>query len=417
LASAQGEPSGHPALSVGAIQSPGRFRILSGRATLLFLNGVILTLEGPTDIDLVSIDTIFCRQGRLRARIPKGGEGFVVISPRSVVVDHGAEFGLNVESERTLRVMVFEGTAEATLLDRSGVAQVTQFVDQGQEFEFDMDSGRVAEGDAQPSRYIQITEPELPELRLAPAYPDAVRRSRPKGFWRFESLVDGRVPNEVSDGPRLWANGPVAFSGKAEGNGFALFTAGSPGQFLTSGNLWKLSSRPGYAVEFWFLAENFGRASLVGLFPAPEIFPAGHRSRYVHAFLTETTAYEGRSLSRPGSVEFLRRWPLEVDVGSSIFSNDICLPRRWHHVVAQKDGVRMDLFVDGAWVHTTTQEPDHPDLYCRMVVGRRTIDPLNPMDSRSFVGRFDELAIYDHPLPAEQIREHFQLAAPPAREE
>lgn len=417
LESVQGEPSGGPPLSVGAVQSSGRFRIRSGRATLLFLNGVMLTLEGPADVDLVSIDTLFCRRGRLRVRIPKGVEGFVVISPRSVVVDRGAEFGLNVEDDGTSRVMVFEGTAEATLLDPSGVPKVTQLVDQGQEFEFDPGSGRVAEADAQPSRYIPFPKSDLPALRLAPAYPGAVLRSRPKGYWRFESLVDGRVPNEVSDGPRLWANGPVAFSGRAEGNGFALFPAGSPGQFLTTGTLWKLSSRPGYAVEFWFLAENFGRASLVGLFPAPEIFPAGHRSRYVHAFLVEATAYENRPLNRPGSVEFLRRWPLEADAGSSIFSKEICPPRRWHHVVAQKDGDRMDLFVDGDWAHSTNQESDHPDLYCRLVVGRRTIDPLNPMDSRSFVGRLDELAIYEHPLSDREIRHHFQSAAPSARAE
>jgi hypothetical protein len=43
-------------------------------------------------------------------------------------------------------------------------------------------------------------------------------------------------------------------------------------------------------------------------------------------------------------------------------------------------------------------------------VGRRTPEASNPHDSRSFVGRLDELAIYDHPLSAEEVRHHYGLA-------
>ena len=33
---------------------------------IAFLSGVMLTLEGPADVDLVAIDRIFCRRGKLR---------------------------------------------------------------------------------------------------------------------------------------------------------------------------------------------------------------------------------------------------------------------------------------------------------------------------------------------------------------
>jgi hypothetical protein len=62
--------------------------------------------------------------------------------------------------------------------------------------------------------------------------------------------------------------------------------------------------------------------------------------------------------------------------------------------------------------HSMPLESDHPTLSCRLVVGRRTPDPLELHDSRAFVGRLDELAIYNHPLSAEEVRHHFLLAAP-----
>jgi hypothetical protein len=56
--------------------------------------------------------------------------------------------------------------------------------------------------------------------------------------------------------------------------------------------------------------------------------------------------------------------------------------------------------------------PDHPDVSCRLVVGRRAPATEEPNEPRPFVGRLDELAIYDHPLSAEDVRSHFRLAAP-----
>src|SRR4051812_18411405 len=83
----------------GEILAARRLRLRAGGATLTFLSGVTLTLEGPADLDLVTIDRVFCRLGRLRARVPEGAEGFVVASPGSAVVDMGTEFGLNVEAD------------------------------------------------------------------------------------------------------------------------------------------------------------------------------------------------------------------------------------------------------------------------------------------------------------------------------
>jgi hypothetical protein len=70
----------------------------------------------------------------------------------------------------------------------------------------------------------------------------------------------------------------------------------------------------------------------------------------------------------------------------------------------------MELYFDGALDRSMPIEPEYPALPCRLVVGRRTADASNPNDSRSFVGRLDELAVYDHTLSAEEIWNHFKLA-------
>jgi hypothetical protein len=401
----------------GDILPARRLRLASGRATLAFLSGVMLTLEGPADVDLVTIDRVFFRRGRLRARVPEGAEGFVVSGPGSAVVDLGTEFALNVEASGRSQVMVFEGSAEAALLDEEGSPKQTQLVVRSEAYELDPRAGRIAEAVARPEGFVPAPDLGAPSLVPDPSYAAAVLRSRPKGYWRFESAADGAVPNEVPGGPPLRVSGPVEVAASRPGRGCAVFRAGAPEQFLTTDGLWELAREPGHAVELWFLSEGIHYSSLVGLFPPKDYLPPGRHGRHVHTFLVELTARDRRSLFKPASIRFLHRWPLDTRVGNNIFSEDLYIPRRWHHLVAQKNDGRVELFLDGEPDHAMPLDPDHPTLSCRLVVGRRTPDPSEAHDSRSFVGRLDELAIYDHPLTAEEVRTHFRLATPEASPE
>jgi hypothetical protein len=396
----------------GGVLPARRLRLLRGRATLAFLNGVVLTLEGPADLELISPDRVFCHRGRLRARVPEGAEGFVVKSPASVVVDLGTEFGLNVEDDGKSRVMVFEGEAMAALFDGVGSPQRTQRVDRSKAFDLDPRTGSIGEAVARPDGFVSASEMASPPLVLDPSYPDAVLRSRPRGYWRFERRAGDAVPNEVPDGPPLRASGPVVISGAPEGNGYALFKAGSPEQFLTTDGLWELARDPGHAVELWFLSDNIRYASLVGLYPPPELNVSDQRGHIAHNFFVELTARNRLyTLYKPASVRFLHRWPLDPRVGNNIVSEEMFAPRRWHHVVAQKNGDRMELYFDGVPDLSMPLIADHQTVSCHLVIGRRTRDPHDQSDIRPFVGRLDELAIYEHPLSSEEVRSHFRLAA------
>jgi hypothetical protein len=324
----------------------------------------------------------------------------------------GTEFALNVEADGKAQVMVFEGAAEAALLDATGSPTRTQVVEQSQAFELDPHTGRIAAAVAEPEGFVAASGSAPARLALEPGYVAAVLAARPRGYWRFETQDDDGVPNEVSGGLPLRVNGAVTIGGAdtSENNGCALFAAGAPAQFLATDGLWTLPSAPGHAVELWFLPEGISHASLVGLFPPKDYLERGRHGRHVHTFLVELTAWDRQSLFKPASVRFLHRWPLDTRIGSNILSDEIYIPGRWHHLVAQKNGPRIELYFDGALAHFLELQPDHPDVGCRLVVGRRTPDPLELEDSRSFVGRIDELALYDHPLAAGEVRRHFEMA-------
>ena len=409
LDGARWEPADGPPLAEGAVLNAARVRLSAGRVTLAFISGVMLTLEGPADVDLVNIDRVFCRRGKVRARVPEGYDGFVVASPTSAVLDHGTEFGLNLEADGTSRVRVFEGAVEAALFDPAGWQRQTLFVGRDKSFKLDPRIGRVSEAAAPPAAFVPAPDLAASSLDLDPAYPAAVLRSRPKGYWRFESLAAGAVPNEVADGPPLRAHGPIALPGAAAANRSAVFKPGAPEQFLTTDRLWELAGEPGHAIEFWFWPENFHSATLVGLYPPRELNPPERGDEYVHTFLIEITSGERRSLHKPGSVRSGHRWPLTLVVAHNTYSN-LYVPRRWHHVVAQKHNGRMELYFDGVLNSALAIDPDYPTLPCHLVVGRRTPDAADPRDARPFVGRLDELAVYDHPLSAEEVRGHFRLA-------
>ena len=152
LEGAQWEPADGRFPAEGDILPARRVRLSSGRATLAFLNGVMLTLEGPADLELDSIDRVFCHRGRLRVRVPDGAEGFVVAAPRSSVVDLGTEFGLNVEDDGKARVMVFEGEAEAAVLGAAGTSENSQLVEQSKSVEIDPSTGNIKEAVADTQR-------------------------------------------------------------------------------------------------------------------------------------------------------------------------------------------------------------------------------------------------------------------------
>ena len=135
--------------------SAGRLSLRSGRAVLCFLSGVTLTLEGPCDVDLITNTRVFCREGKLRVRVPEGAEGFVVLSLGSALVDLGTEFAMNVEADGRSRVRVYEGAVDASLLDWRGYPKRTLRFQESKEYELDPTEERIKESSAPAGNFVK----------------------------------------------------------------------------------------------------------------------------------------------------------------------------------------------------------------------------------------------------------------------
>jgi hypothetical protein len=407
LAGAEWEPGDSLRPSEGELLAAGRLVLHSGRMTLGLLSGVTLTLEGPADLELLSLDRVHCRRGKLRTRVPRGAEGFIVTTPGSAVIDLGTEFGLNVADDGTAKLMVFKGEAEAAVLNAAGVPVRSQQVAERRAFEIDPRTGQIEQAtEASPVDFAVPAVLSPKPLDLGASYRSAVLASNPWAYWRFERIDQGVVDDEMAGRPLLRAKGPVKLVGTEGHNRCFEFGPDEVEQSLAMDGLWEPPSDPGYAVELWALPGRIGHAALASL-----IAPGPPTEDYRHLFLIELTASDRQSLLSPGLFRFLHRWPPGDSGGDNLFSTRHYVPNRWHHLVAQRTGGRLELYVDGLATSPVSPPPASASEPCRLLLGRlKPIPrPSGRVHSRPFVGLIDELVLYNHPLSGDEIRRHYAL--------
>ncbi|HRI13788.1 MAG TPA: FecR domain-containing protein [Verrucomicrobiota bacterium] len=122
---------------LGAPLEPGRLKLDSGLAQIVFYNGARVVIEGPAELQLVSSSEAICVQGKLTAEAPPQARGFRIVAPRLDVTDLGTAFGLKVNDDRS-ELHVFEGHVEF----RSDAGSAAQDLREGK--------GAVVEGAAAP---------------------------------------------------------------------------------------------------------------------------------------------------------------------------------------------------------------------------------------------------------------------------
>jgi hypothetical protein len=402
--------------AAGGVVTAGRLRLRSGRLTLAFFSGVALTVEGPADLELRAADRVFCHHGKLRARVPRGAEGFAVLGPGFEILDLGTEFGLNLEPGGKSRVMVFQGEAAVSMLGTNGSSVRTTLLEGKHAVEIDPQAGRMQEVAVPPEAFVPLAEYVPPPLELDARYAGFVLASRPWGYWRFASLADGLVPNEVAGRPALAALGGVEIERLAGGNHVARFYPDRPAQAFLLEDTWTPPRADGYAIELWVLADlpspnALGQTALVSLIAADEPEAENHL-----AYL-ELSARGQRSPHEPCAVRFLDRWPPAQWGGANAITRRAVVTSLWRHVVGQMVGDHLEVYVDGECVGKSPlkasgkEAADAVTTACRLLVGRlkQRSHPPFASEIRAFVGRLAELAVYDHPLTAEEIRLHAGL--------
>jgi hypothetical protein len=98
------------------VQPGDSLRIKAGWINLFLANGAELLIEGPADVEYISPQQVFARQGKLAARVGPGAAGFRIDTPHANVIDRGTSFGVSVSGESHTSVVVYEGFVDLDVL-------------------------------------------------------------------------------------------------------------------------------------------------------------------------------------------------------------------------------------------------------------------------------------------------------------
>ncbi|MGB7328540.1 MAG: FecR domain-containing protein [Rubripirellula sp.] len=100
--------------SVRPVSTAGRFAVgklelANGIAELRFDSGTDVTLEGPCEIDVTSIDGARLLAGNVCVNVSELSVGFTLETPESQIIDEGTEYAVSLDEEFT-EVHVYDGS-------------------------------------------------------------------------------------------------------------------------------------------------------------------------------------------------------------------------------------------------------------------------------------------------------------------
>jgi hypothetical protein len=416
---ASAKKEGEVPLQAGMRLKPGVLTVGTGFLHLEFVKGAQVVIQGPAEVHLLSADTATLISGHAWARVPEAARGFVLNAPDAAVVDLGTEFSLAVDDRGASEVYVVEGEVEVSLLGDDGNTLRNERLLESNTLRIAVDENRfeTVEGPSVKPPAIEKKTP-VPML-VTPDYVQEIKAGRPVIYWRFESAVNGVVPNEV--GPQFSAvihDGIVpSTEGKTEvvqspsgsadplvivEDGVARFSSGNVGRWLGPDTAVPGLNNSPYSIEFWARPNMLQTATLVSVIPEGELWANYHLN--VIELCNQTSLVHA-----PGSFRFLHRHPPNARGGLNLFSEGGFTPMQWHHLVATTGTNSLRLYLNGRLVRTLTKPESIDSVPYQICLGQ-----LKPHTvERQLVGSIDEFAVYQRELSAEEISRHYELLMGP----
>jgi ferric-dicitrate binding protein FerR (iron transport regulator) len=126
------------------LQSGQELQLVTGNAVITFSSGAKLYLEAPAVVRLDSPKDIQLMSGFVAAKVPRTATGFTVHSSLADFIDLGTAFTVNLTSEKSFKLHVFEGMVEVRVDERFGkAAQIPAWVAEVQAVEFNIKSADI----------------------------------------------------------------------------------------------------------------------------------------------------------------------------------------------------------------------------------------------------------------------------------
>ena len=399
----QADESTANSLKPGTQIIPGALNVTKGQVQIEFLNGIQMNIEGPAELQILSVDSATLIAGKAAVLVPKGSRGFVLNTPDAAIVDLGTEFSVAVGKEGASEVQVVDGMIDVSLLGNDGNTLTSERVTKAKSLRVNRNPATLEQIDsptvALPKMQKQISAP----LRVSEAYVRSIRTAHPVIYWRFDKLVDGRIPNEISSD---WSGIVHAASDDPDaiivGDGMARFKPShQPHRIELEGGIPSFN-RESFTVEFWVSLDNFHWATLFAV--APDEPATSNRTLGLIESLVELP-YKSSLVYSPGSFRFLYRHPAGENGGTNVFSDRDSTPGLWHHLVAIKTPGGMKLFLNSKLVRQFTEPTACDEETYRFFIGALYKDRCD----RQLSGAISEFTLYLRALEESEISEHFQL--------
>lgn len=388
---------------LGEILSSGELRLGEGLIQIEFYSGVELIVEGPAELEIVSVASVICRQGKLRSLVPPNATGFSVLTPKFELVDLGTEFAINVTDDGRSDVHVFEGEVELYSPDGKRKPEQKQILVSGSAMGWS-NSGDKTSIQAEPAAFVSFEDVRARDVVASE------RRYRNWKQWS-ESLNDDATIvaryHLESDGSTLIDTSATEAHGTIVG---CEWTAGRwPGKHALE------FKRPGDRVRIDVPGEF--NAFTVMAWVRVDALPMRRQS------LLLTDGYElGRLHWQIGSGGELRVGsripPQGRRIGTGYASPSVFTPRQvgvWTCVCSTYDrsSRKVTHCFNGKQVFSETLEIDQPIRIGMAEIGNWGV-PHRPKRHavRNFIGRMDELTIWNVALSEQQIADIYENSHP-----
>jgi hypothetical protein len=377
-----------------------KLNLRTGLAEITFGSGARVILHAPSQFAVIDPLGGNLERGKLTAKVPHHAAGFTVVTPAGKVIDLGTEFGVQVNEDRTMHVVVYVGQVKVESngggTDPSSASLKLKAGD----------GISIAPGQpprpivAKDERFIRDMSALDQRASAEAAYVEMVKSLKPAAWYRMEGKDADRVMQDEMGGrdAKLYWSGP--------GNPFVKGVFGKS-LWLRGGKLKDFAVVGKYpqarhdrvSVAAWVYAESLPYG---GTIVANWNSDASHKPGGQFCL--------GLSTKQPGN---LAVGFTDGDDNEDWLVEEAAKPKplplyQWQHVAFTADGKSLRLYRQGAEVARGKYSGlAYPSASSALSIGARNLDHGNLQHAKDldwWDGKIDEVTVFNRALSADEIR-------------
>ena len=365
----------------------GPVELTSGFVDFELAGGARVFVQAPARFEVIDSNRMALYDGSLVASVPPRAHGFTVHTNTISVVDLGTEFGVEVADDGSVTTAVFTGEVVLRSLDRSAP---TVPLRSGQVAVADH-TGRIAA-----SRPLEDVVDDVLFVRsmddarilAANQAAEAIIKMKPVAYWRFESIENGIVLDEMGNHAGRLV-GQASLIDSVSGKGIDL--NGTDAHVVVPAHPALDSLNKELTLCAWVKLANIEKQALIHNWDRPAGEEGAGYSLEIY------NDVPGFVVTLEGAVGF----------EDHLFAESRMKIDEWVHLAAVYDGATKTIYINGVAITSTpTRRPDldiqggGKDLH----IGRRQDGDWGHVN-----GVMDEVTVFDKALSADNVRQIHEL--------